>query len=680
MSGYIGTQPVPQATQTRDAFTATAGQTSFPTSGYTPEFLDVFLNGVKLAAADYTATNGSDVVLAAGATTGDILEVVSYGTFEVLNPTFDGNVTFTGNASFGDNDKAIFGDGSDLQIYHDGFNSYVDDAGQGVLAIRSNSVRLQKYTGEEMVQANADGAVILYHNNAVKFATTSTGIDVTGTAVVDGLTVEGATTSLIELRKTGSDKANIKFDTTNGLQFDNSSLSYPIKFSGSLITASTGGSERMRIDASGNVGIGTSSPDQILHVKATSNSDAEPIALFENDTGTGGDVAVRLSGGGTGQPDEVYIEFHNKSDVTNSFTIGMDDADDKLVFGYGALGTINSHDQMVLDSSGDMFLGTSSDIAPANGTNLYISDGTISRLGLEKTGVNARKFSINNGGTYLSVYDETADSERMRIDSSGNVLISTTSINPHQDGSGIALRENAGVIIGVDGTHAIIAARHNSDGEVIRIQRDNTTVGTIGVNSNDNLYFAGGTGSTKGIYFNDNGMVPADTGGSPLDNGVDLGVSNNRWKDLYLSGGVYLGGTGSANKLDDYEEGTWTPTIIGSSSAGTMTYPDRVGRYQKVGRLVTIHFYIQGNSGSGSGNLLVGGVPFTIANYHLGYGSPQWNNGITYPSGAIDANYLRNSSTTFDIRCNKSNSAFANVQYPTTPDYLRGCITYETTE
>ena len=49
MSGYIGTQPVPQATQTRDVFTATSGQTSFATSGYTPNFLDVWLNGVKLS-------------------------------------------------------------------------------------------------------------------------------------------------------------------------------------------------------------------------------------------------------------------------------------------------------------------------------------------------------------------------------------------------------------------------------------------------------------------------------------------------------------------------------------------------------------------------------------------------------------------------------------------------------
>ena len=96
MSGYIGTAPVPQATQTRDSFTATSGQTSFATGGYTPNFLDVYLNGVKLASADYTATNGSDVVLASGAATGDILEVVAYTAFDTANVTGATNFTVTG--------------------------------------------------------------------------------------------------------------------------------------------------------------------------------------------------------------------------------------------------------------------------------------------------------------------------------------------------------------------------------------------------------------------------------------------------------------------------------------------------------------------------------------------------------------------------------------------------------
>lgn len=86
MAGYIGTQPVPQATQTRDRIVATAGQTSFVTGGYTPQFLDVYLNGVFLSnGTDYTASNGFDVVLTTGATVDDVLEVVAYTTFEVAN-------------------------------------------------------------------------------------------------------------------------------------------------------------------------------------------------------------------------------------------------------------------------------------------------------------------------------------------------------------------------------------------------------------------------------------------------------------------------------------------------------------------------------------------------------------------------------------------------------------------
>jgi len=94
MSGYIGNIPVPQATQTRDVFTATSGQTTFATSGYTPGFLDVWLNGVKLVnGTDFTATNGSDVVLASGAATSDIVEVLSYSTYEVNAQTYTGGLT-----------------------------------------------------------------------------------------------------------------------------------------------------------------------------------------------------------------------------------------------------------------------------------------------------------------------------------------------------------------------------------------------------------------------------------------------------------------------------------------------------------------------------------------------------------------------------------------------------------
>jgi hypothetical protein len=64
------------------------------------------------------------------------------------------------------------------------------------------------------------------------------------------------------------------------------------------------------------------------------------------------------------------------------------------------------------------------------------------------------------------------------------------------------------------------------------------------------------------------------------DNAVDLGYTTVRFKDFYLSGGVYLGGTVAANKLEDYEEGTWTP------AENNLTFTSSAGRYTKIGNLV----------------------------------------------------------------------------------------------
>ena len=97
----------------------------------------------------------------------------------------------TGDVNFGDNNKAIFGAGSDLQIYHSGSNSFIDDAGTGDLYLRgSGAVRIGGYTSETAAVFNHNGSVELKYDNATKLATTSTGVDVTGTVVADGLTVD----------------------------------------------------------------------------------------------------------------------------------------------------------------------------------------------------------------------------------------------------------------------------------------------------------------------------------------------------------------------------------------------------------------------------------------------------------------------------------------------------------
>ena len=81
----------------------------------------------------------------------------------------------------GDSEKLILGDGSDLNIYHDGSNSYIQDSGDGNLKVLTNAFNLQNAANSEsMISASENGAVTLYYDNSSKIATTTTGATVTG--------------------------------------------------------------------------------------------------------------------------------------------------------------------------------------------------------------------------------------------------------------------------------------------------------------------------------------------------------------------------------------------------------------------------------------------------------------------------------------------------------------------
>jgi hypothetical protein len=109
-------------------------------------------------------------------------------------PQLGGDLASNGNdITFGDNDKAIFGAGSDLQIYHNGNNSFIEDSGTGDFYIRgADNVRIQSYSdNEDMAKFIKNGAASLYYDNSPKIATTSTGIDVTGDVNATGSFIGG---------------------------------------------------------------------------------------------------------------------------------------------------------------------------------------------------------------------------------------------------------------------------------------------------------------------------------------------------------------------------------------------------------------------------------------------------------------------------------------------------------
>ena len=95
-------------------------------------------------------------------------------------------------ADFNDNVKARFGTSNDLEIFHDGNNSFIKDTGSGRLTIATSQLQLTNAADSEvMIRADQDGEVNLYHNGVGKLATKSTGIDVTGEVQCDSLDVDG---------------------------------------------------------------------------------------------------------------------------------------------------------------------------------------------------------------------------------------------------------------------------------------------------------------------------------------------------------------------------------------------------------------------------------------------------------------------------------------------------------
>ena len=117
----------------------------------------------------------------------------------------------------------------------------------------------------------------------------------------------------------------------------------------------------------------------------------------------------------------------------------------------------------------------------------------------------------------------------------------------------------------------------------------------------------------SGIRFGGNQLVPFRNG-ADTDATTDLGATSVRYRNLYLSGGVFLGGTGSANELDDYEEGAWTPTYTGSGGNPTVTYDAlQFGFYTRIGRKVFIIGRLRTDAVSGgAGTLQVSGLPYTV--------------------------------------------------------------------
>jgi hypothetical protein len=260
--------------------------------------IEVGVNPTSITTGNITANGtinltGATVSNAGSITTADINGGTIDGTViggssaaAVTGTTITGtSFVSSGDMTFGDSDKAIFGAGSDLQIYHDGSNSIIADAGSGNLQIRANDFQLLNAANTQNIIRGYDatGAVSLHYGGAEKLATSSTGVYVTGTVTADGLSLDNAqyinfkNSSNVSTRSLGINVANtfyiggIDADIGDILFVDGGATRASFANGGDIsFYEDTGTTAKLFWDASEErLGIGTTSPSVHLDVEGT---------------------------------------------------------------------------------------------------------------------------------------------------------------------------------------------------------------------------------------------------------------------------------------------------------------------------------------------------------------------------------------------------------------------------
>jgi hypothetical protein len=444
------------------------------------------------------------------------------------------------------------------------------------------------------------------------------------------LDIQSSTGAVVYLRDSNAPTTQygfLAFDgTDNGLKLQNANSSGFLRFD-------TNATEKMRITAAGNVGIGTTSPATKLDVAFPSDGTAGAVFGY-----TGGTNNPRI--------------FFNVNESTSKGQIIMSGSSGALDLGIGAGGT----EIITLKGTGNVGIGTSTantllsiDGAADNGLSIQGIGTTSTRafFGLDTSGDGY--MSLTNGGTFATNVQLTSD---LGVNNYilGNVGIGTSSPDTKLQvagtgATGLSIRSNtsgdAFMRYYLDGVVASDAYVDRSTGNLnIRSNQDNaaiafstsaaliermriTSAGNVGIGrtpyeasgfrsldidgSNGSLFLLRTSGTTNLSIGTSSGnpTIKAEAGKS-----LSFYTDATQVANITPNGITFGADTAAANALDDYEEGTWTGTLRGSVSDPS-TAVTATGRYTKIGRKVTVEIQMDGKDTTGaSGNLKITGMPF----------------------------------------------------------------------
>ena len=571
-SGWTNASSSVNGTSERQTYTATSGQTTFSVT-YDAGFVDVWLNGAKLlSGTDFTATSGTDIVLASGAAAGDIVDILAFGTF-----VFTSNDHYTKTASdarYEPIDTAYTKAESDaryVELSGDTMTGNLDVTG----TVTADGLTVDKASGSLIdLNATASGTPTNYitysdtggatayvgfdsssNNNFAIYNATATGDITLRTNSLQRLNIDGATGDISFYEDTGTtakffwdaseEALGIGTTPSNTIHVEKSVSgdwlgrfrnTHATNGYGLLVYAGddssvqsfkvanhAGSGDYLVVRGDGHVGIGEGSPNADLVVKQSGSNftpSGNTVALFQRNTATGSGCMVSILSGNNSAADLNFADAQDE-DVGR---IRYNHSDNSMQF------QTNASEVMRLTSAGDVKIGTDSDrtsYLTQSSANLQIGGGLVFEAG---SGNNAE---ILNYRSTAMVFGNSA-TEDMRIDN-GNLLVGKTSPNGSVLGS--ELRASGKVVGCADGTDPLYLNRKTSDGDIAVFAKDGTTVGSIGCNSGNHLFI--GKDDT-GIVFQANETVaPYNPATNAIrDNAIDLGNSSNRFDDVFATNGT----------------------------------------------------------------------------------------------------------------------------------------------
>ena len=292
--------------------------------------------------------------------------------------------------------------------------------------------------------------------------------------------------------------------------------------------------ERMRIDSSGDVLFSNTNP--IVTIEATGGNDAS-LQLTEAGTGIVG-AEITYDGG----DNHLHFKVGNNTS-TNRMSISRDTGNVGIgtvspaaplhVSTGDSLATpIATADNFIIEGTNSIGMSFLTSTASSSNQKIAFGDAADADIG-----------QIEYQHSTNSMNFKTNAAERMRIDSAGNALFNTTAtdVGWADNGTGITLLSSGTFSAARSSAYAVgFFNKLDNDGPILDLRKDGTTVGSIGVEYSDNTYVGGNATHAK-IGFGSTAIYPSNGDGTASDADTDIGATNNRFKDLYLSGQVNTG-------------------------------------------------------------------------------------------------------------------------------------------